>query len=188
MSDAGSDTRRRSRRILLVLSLTFNVFFVGTLVGGSFVGHSMHKRTEGIRHAPPIHSFASPRKILREAEPEERKKMLKVVRKEMKEIKPLLKAVGQERRNVIDALGADSLDESAALEAMKSLVEAETKAHGASNQTVVHMLAVTSDAERQRIMEELKSKRRDRRERRHSRHGDGRWSKDDKPPPPDPED
>lgn len=150
-----SEEGKKSSRWLLIVSLTFNVFFVGTLVGGGFVARSMHHGPEGVRHAPPIHSFASPRKVLRATNPEDRKAMIKLVRKDRKEIHPLLQDVGKQRREAITAMGADSFDEAATLATLRSLVEAESKAHATSNETLVRMLASLSDDERKRIVETL---------------------------------
>lgn len=170
-----SENGIKSSRWLLIVSLAFNVFFVGTVVGGTLIGRSLHHRPEGMRHTPPIHSFASPMRILRATNPEDHKAMVKLVRKDRKEIHPLLMAVGKQRREAIKAMSAESFDKAATLEVLKALVAAESKAHASSNDTLVRMLASLSDEERKRIVGTLRGGHRDKRRGR-GRGDRNRWS------------
>ncbi len=170
-----SEDVKKTGRWLLIVSLAFNVFFVGTVVGGTFIGRSLHHRPDGMRYAPPIHSFASPRRILHAANPDDRKALVKQFRKDRKEIHPLLKEVGAQRREAIKAMGADSFDEAATLAILKALVAAESKAHSSSNETLVRMLASLSEDERKHIVGTLRGGYRD----KHRGRGRGerkRWS------------
>lgn len=174
-----SETKSGRGRILLVVSLALNVFFVGTVVGGTMIGRALHLRSGEARHAPPIHSFASPRRILHEVKPEDRKALVKQVRSDMKALRPLLNDVGTARRAAIEAMRSDTFDTEATLSAFEVLVGAEAKAHGASNQTLVRMLASLSDEERKRVVGTLRGGDK----RRHRPIGEGRrqWSGDPGP-------
>lgn len=174
-----SETGLNRGRVLLAVSLAFNVFFVGTVVGGAMVGRALHERSGEVRHAPPIHSFASPRRILHEVKSEDREALVKQVRGDMKALHPLLKDVGKARRTAIEALRADTYDADATLTALESLMEAEAKAHRASNETLVRMLATLPDDERKRVVGTLRggSKRHHRADGGARRH----WSREATP-------
>lgn len=180
-----SNGEKKSGRKLLIGSLALNVFFIGTVVGGTIIGGMLHHPREGIRHAPPIHSFANPRRILHEVTREERRAMIKMVRKDMKTIHPLLQDVGARRRDALEAMGADTFDKSATLQAFEALVTAETKAHEASNETIVRMLASLSDEERKRIVETLRGGRLDHRRGKFRDGGPGRFGAPEQPPEPE---
>lgn len=158
-----SDVEKKTGRRLLIVSLAFNVFFVGTVVGGMIIGRALHHAPEGARHEPPIHSFVNPRQILHEADRAERHAMVKLVRQDMKKLHPLLQDVGARRREVIKAMSTDTFDSDATLQAFEALVVAETKAHAASNKTLVRMLASLPDEERKRIVGTLRERRPDQR-------------------------
>lgn len=143
-------------RILLVVSLALNVFFVGTVVGGTLIGRSQHHRSDEVRHAPPIHSFANPKRILHEVNPQDRKALVKLVRGDMKALRPLLKDVGAARRTAIETMRSDTFNTEATLAAFENLVAAEAKAHSSSNRTLVRMLATLSDEERKRVVGTLR--------------------------------
>lgn len=174
-----SETKPRRYSMLLVVSLALNVFFVGTVVGGTLVGRSLHRVTGEKIHTPPIHSFASPRRILGEVNPEDRGALVKQVRKDMKAIRPLLRDVGQRRREAMDAMAAETFDEATVLKAFEALVAAESEAHSASNETLVAMLATLSFEERKRIVKSLHAggKRRHRGEREGHEERRERWNK-----------
>lgn len=171
-----SETRSGRGRILLVASLTLNVFFIGTVVGGALIGRSLHHRPDEVRHAPPIHSFANPKRILHEVKPEDRKALVKQVRGDMKALRPLLKDVGEARHAAIEAMRSDTFDADATLAAFEALMGAEAKAHSASNETLVRLLAALSDEERKRVVGTLRGGG-----KRHHRPGGGerrQWSRD----------
>lgn len=151
-----TETTSGRGRILLIVSLALNVFFVGTVVGAALIGRSLHHGSDEVRHAPPIHSFASPRRILHEVKRQDRKALVKQVRGDMQALRPLLKDVGAARRTAIEAMRSDTFDTEATLAAFENLVAAEAKAHSASNQTLVRMLATLSDEERKRVVGTLR--------------------------------
>lgn len=174
-----SETRSGRGRTLLVVSVALNVFFVGTVVGGALVGRALHDRSDGVRHAPPIHSFANPRKILHEVKSEDREALVKQVRGDMKALRPLLKDVGKARHAAIEAMRSDTFDADVTLAAFEALMGAEAKAHSASNETLVRLLAALSDEERKRVVGTLRGGG-----KRHHRPGGGerrQWSRDGGP-------
>lgn len=174
-----SETKPRRYSILLVVSLALNVFFVGTIVGGTVIGRSLHGGSGERHRTPPIHSFASPRRVLGEVNPEDRGALIKQVRKDMKAIRPLLHEVGQKRRGAMDAMAAEAFDEAIVLRAFEALVAAESKAHSASNETLIAMLATLSVEERKRIVKSLHAGGKRRHRGAHERHEEGRerWNK-----------
>lgn len=180
-----SDTEKKPRRKLLIGSLALNVFFVGTVVGGTIIGGVLHHRPEGARYAPPIHSFANPRQILHEAAPAHRHAMVKLVRKDMKKLHPMLQDVGARRREAIVAMSTDAFDSAATLQAFEALVAAETKAHAASNETLVRMLASLPDEERKRIVGTLREGRPDQRRGKFRDHRPGRLDGPEQIPAPE---
>ena len=180
-----SDVEKKTTRKLLIGSLALNVFFVGTVVGGTIIGGVSHHRPEGARHAPPIHSFANPRQILHEAAPAHRHAMVKLVRQDMKKLHPLLQDVGARRRAAIEAMSAQTFDAAATLQAFEALVAAETKAHAASNETLVRMLASLPDEERKRIVGTLREGRPDQRRGKFRDHRPGRLDGPEEAPEPE---
>lgn len=180
-----SDLEKKAGRKTLIASLALNIFFVGAIVGGSIIGNVFHHSSDGVRHAPPIHSFANPRRILHEARPAEKHAMIKLMREDMKKIHPLLQDVGVRRREALEAMSAEVFDSAAATQAFEDLVAAETKAHQTSNATLVRMLASLSDEERRRIVENLKTGRPDRRGGQRPNRHHGPEGTDHKPDPED---
>ena len=180
-----SDVEKKTGRKLLIGSLALNVFFVGTIVGGTIIGGVLHHRPEGARHAPPIHSFANPRQILHEAAPAHRHAMVKLVRKDMKKLRPMLRDVGARRREAIVAMSTDAFDPAAALQAFEALVAAETKAHAASNETLVRMLASLPGEERKRIVGTLREGRMEHRRGKLRDGGPGRFREPENPSEPE---
>lgn len=183
-----SETGPGRGKMLLVISLALNVFFVGTVVGGAFVGGALHYKAGENRHAPPIHSFASPRRILHEVRSEDREDLVKQVRSDMKALRPLLQDVGKARRTAVEAMRSDTFDAETARQAFDALVMAESKAHGASNETLVRMLSALSAEERKRVVGTLRGSSNRRhgpggRDRRHWPQG----SQSDLKPEPNPE-
>lgn len=180
-----SEVEKKTGRKLLISSLALNVFFVGTVVGGTIIGGVLHHPREGARHAPPIHSFANPRRILHEAAPAERRAMIKMVRKDMKKMHPLLQDVGARRRDALEAMRADTFDPAATQQYFDALVAAETKAHEVSNETLIRMLASLPDEERKRIVGTLRGGRSDHRRGKFRDGGPGRFDKPEQPPEPE---
>lgn len=162
---------------LLILSLALNIFFVGTVVGGFVVGHRIHERTQAVRHAPPIHTFGSPRKLMRHLEPEDREVMSKLMRSEMEEMRPRLKEVGNLRHKAMETLKADPFDARAAEKAFADLAIAEAKIHEESSQTMVKMLEALPKEKRAEVVRRMHEHRRDR-HRKGERKGERQFKTD----------
>lgn len=170
-NETGSGSSKR-RTLLLIVSLAFNIFFVGTVVGGAFVGNRIHERAQSIRHAPPIHSFANPRKVMRYADAEHHDTLRAILKSEMKALRPLLKDVGQKRTIAMESLSATPFSEEASQKAFADLAEAESSAHRASSQTLVKMLQALPEEDRAELVAKMSEYRHER--GRHDRSRD-KW-------------
>jgi uncharacterized membrane protein len=162
VSDNFNEPRAKSRTFLLIVSLAFNIFFVGSVVGGVFIGKRIHERTEAVRHAPPIHSFANPRQLMRYVEPEQRDELSAILREEMKSMKPLLVDVGERRRFAMKTLRASPFDQEKSEAAFASLAASEAKAHQASSRALMKMLKKLPEEERAALVERMSQRRHDR--------------------------
>lgn len=182
MSDeTGKSSVSGGLRALLIVSLAVNLLLIGTVVGWG-IGHGKHPGKWDIRNEPPVHAFGNPKRVLRHLGKENHAEMDKILREDMKTLKPRLHKIYQLRREAFDTLNIKPFDADKANKAFAALAEAEAAVHRESSETMVKMLQVLPEEERnevlQRMKEEAERRAKERRERRTERR--------DGPPPPPP--
>jgi uncharacterized membrane protein len=148
-----SEKQQKRMSLLLVLSLVLNVFVIGAIAGGSFMHDQFGFGKSKLQHAPPIRSFMNPRQLVEGTSPETRQKLMKVARKDLREIRPELDAVHKARREIHDLMTAEILNPAEFQQAIARLAEAEKSAQIASGETLIKMLGVLTPKERKEMAE-----------------------------------
>ncbi|MEL7029621.1 MAG: periplasmic heavy metal sensor, partial [Pseudomonadota bacterium] len=144
------------RNALLFGSLALNVFILGTLVGGSFVGARVVHPEKYDRMvasadigAPPI----DPRIVMQSLEPDRRRELTKTARTSIRKLGPQMRDLRQSRQAFIEALTAEPFDEAAARSAFGTLRETDMTLRGRGYDSVFELVLELTPEERKRVGE-----------------------------------
>ncbi len=158
---------RRWPWILLILSLAFNLLFVGLVAGA--VWTFRHGGWGGPRH----HAFASSlRRVMKELPDERRKVAEEIVTRHRARIRPLRRQVHEARHAALQGLEADPFDEAGLKRKIEQLQSAEARLHKTVAGLVMELMKELTAEERRLFVRTVMRKRFG----RHGRPRDGdRW-------------
>ena len=146
--------RRRWPRVLLVVSLAFNLLFVGLVAGALWV--HWHGGWGMGRH----HAFASSvRRLVKELPEDRRKTTEALLKRHRAELDPLRRAAHQARHAAFEAARADPFDADLLKQRIDQMHGAEAKMRQAMGALAMDLMKNLSVEERRRFLRRLMRKR-----------------------------
>jgi len=170
----------------LVVSLIFNFFIVGVVIGNRVAERRADDRVAERHARPPALSTSDPRGLIRMLPPQSRRQIGRAIRGDVADVRPLLRQSHRKRKAAIEALAAEPYDEEALAAAFAASREADQALSVAIHEMMLKIADNLSAEDREIIRDALKQ----RQERRHGRFLKRRpWLDDrrgprDEPPPP----
>ena len=157
------------RNIILLVSLTLNVFIIGLIMGGHLFGD---RPTEGKPPPKMVRSIADDpsllisRRNISQLPAEYRRQARQMLSGRLPEIREYERKISEARRDMNAILAAEEYDQAAAEEAMQTLRQLQAGQQALVSRTMLDFLAGLPDEERRKIVARAEEQRLARAERR----------------------